>query len=167
MVKSSPKLEENVWYKLEVEQLLQNNQVIFFLKWISFEPFFLVLFGSEIFWKRNISRIAKSSKTLHKCEGVCQQIFSSQCCHQKPSLQLMYQMSLSLLIAKKYFHIWSFLFSIWLTLESYAAETMNKNSQNWNDLEWASQRSLDLTSWDYLNLNLFDLDLRILFRWKW
>ena len=32
VIKSSPKLEENVWYKLEVEQLLQNNQVIYLLK---------------------------------------------------------------------------------------------------------------------------------------
>ena len=31
VIKSSPKLEENVWYKLEVEQLIQNNQAILLL----------------------------------------------------------------------------------------------------------------------------------------
>jgi len=32
VIKSSPKLEENVWYKLEVEQLIQNNQFFFVLR---------------------------------------------------------------------------------------------------------------------------------------
>jgi len=52
VIKSSPKLEENVWYKLEVEQLIQNNQFFFVLR----------SSGREIF--REVQRIPKHFKNV-------------------------------------------------------------------------------------------------------
>ena len=86
LMERSPQLEENKWYKVEVEQWFEDEKVRFLFNVAQIKCDVSVLFCAQSRGKRSLQKKSDKSKKLQKCQNLCSQVFTCKCHDKKPFL---------------------------------------------------------------------------------